>query len=112
MRASDPHPKTLLLIDDDAISRELLALLLEGEGFAVLVCDSGKAALEHLRTVGLPYITLTDLHMPGISGAELAAALSSARAKGAGIAGHEREPARGGHRRGVRRFSLEALQRP
>jgi CheY-like chemotaxis protein len=83
MRASDPHPKTLLLIDDDAISRELLALLLEGEGFAVLVCDSGKAALEHLRTVGLPYIALTDLHMPGISGAELAAALSPARAKGA-----------------------------
>jgi hypothetical protein len=56
MRASDPHPKTLLLIDDDAISRELLALLLAGEGFAVLVCDSGKAALEHLRTVGLPYM--------------------------------------------------------
>jgi CheY-like chemotaxis protein len=83
MRASDPHPKTLLLIDDDAISRELLALLLEGEGFAVLVCDSGKAALEHQRTVGLHYIALTDLHMPGISGAELAAALSSARAKGA-----------------------------
>ena len=39
---------TILLVDDDAEIRELLELLLTGEGYAVLQADSGEAALDLL----------------------------------------------------------------
>ena len=40
---------TILLVDDDAEIRELLELLLSGEGYAVLQAESGEAALELLE---------------------------------------------------------------
>ena len=63
----------ILLVDDDAVSRELLALLLEREGYTVASADSGDAALEHLTVLGgsLPDVVLTDVQMPGTSGIEL-----------------------------------------
>ena len=36
---------TILLVDDDADIRELLELLLTGEGYAVLQAESGEAAI-------------------------------------------------------------------
>ena len=39
---------TILLVDDDAEIRELLELLLTGEGYAILQADSGEAALDLL----------------------------------------------------------------
>ena len=39
---------TILLVDDDAEIRELLELLLAGEGYAVLQAESGEAALDLL----------------------------------------------------------------
>lgn len=72
--------KIVLLVDDDAISRELLGLLLEAEGFAVHVSESGNEALDllNLGKANPPDVVLTDLHMPGIQGPELARALRSA----------------------------------
>ena len=37
---------TILLVDDDSEIRELLELLLTGEGYAVLQAESGEAAPE------------------------------------------------------------------
>jgi CheY-like chemotaxis protein len=66
-------PVQILVIDDDALSREVLALLLHGAGYAVETADSGDAALLHLQTVRLlPQVVLTDLQMPGTTGSELA----------------------------------------
>jgi CheY-like chemotaxis protein/HPt (histidine-containing phosphotransfer) domain-containing protein len=66
-------PVQVLVVDDDALSREVLALLLHGAGYPVETADSGDAALEHLRTVPLPpQVVLTDLQMPGTTGNELA----------------------------------------
>ena len=66
-------PIRILVIDDDAMSRELLAFLLEGEGYSVVSADSGDAALNLLpQSAQAPDVVLTDLQMPGISGGQLA----------------------------------------
>jgi CheY-like chemotaxis protein len=65
-------PVEILVVDDDALSREVLALLLQNEGYAVETADSGDAALLRLTTADLPEVVLTDLQMPGITGNELA----------------------------------------
>jgi CheY-like chemotaxis protein len=67
----------VLVIDDDAVSRELLLLLLRRHGYPVKTADSGAQALEYLRTQGsiFPRVVLADLQMPGISGERLARAL-------------------------------------
>jgi len=67
-------PFRLLVVDDDALSRDLLALLLTREGYTVDVLDSGDAAFEALsqRHVPVPDGILADLQMPGTSGSLLA----------------------------------------
>lgn len=69
----------ILVVDDDAVSRELLALLLAGEGYEVETADSGDAALLHLGSmmVPRPRVVLTDMQMPGTSGDSLADRLRS-----------------------------------
>ena len=66
-------PVQILVVDDDALSREVLALLLHNAGYAVETVDSGDAALLHLQTTRpLPQVVLADLQMPGTAGKELA----------------------------------------
>src|SRR5258707_7966383 len=65
-------PVQVLVIDDDDLSREVLALLLHTAGYAVETADSGDAALLHLQTAQLPDVVLTDLQMPGTTGSQLA----------------------------------------
>lgn len=69
--------KSILAIDDDEVSRELLLLLLKRSGYEVKTAESGEQALDYLRTQGSawPQIILADLQMPGISGERLARAL-------------------------------------
>lgn len=61
----------ILVVDDDAVSRELLALLLAREGYEIETADSGDAALL-LQLGSKPDVVLADIQMPGIAGAELA----------------------------------------
>lgn len=71
-----PIPVRILVIDDDAMSRELLALLLQGEGYSVESTDSGEAALSLLHQNGsAPHVVLTDMQMPGTTGGQLASEL-------------------------------------
>ncbi len=72
-------PIELLLVDDDELSREVLELLLTAEGYEVIAVDAGEAALAEMekRTGRLPTVILTDIQMPGLSGAELASCLRS-----------------------------------
>jgi CheY-like chemotaxis protein len=66
-------PVPVLVIDDDALSREVLTLLLEAAGYAAESVDSGEAALSLLRSAPLlPQAILADLQMPGVTGNELA----------------------------------------
>ena len=66
-------PLRILVVDDDALSRDLLALLLTREGHMVEVAGSGDAAIAALEaTVATPGLVLVDLQMPGLSGTALA----------------------------------------
>lgn len=66
----------VLLIDDDRMSREVLALLLASEGYHVECAESGESALRWLRgTNHSVSVVLSDVQMPGLAGAELSTAL-------------------------------------
>jgi CheY-like chemotaxis protein len=66
-------PDRILIVEDDELSREVLVVLLQGEGYEVESVDSGDAALVHLKTMHpLPGVVLTDLQMPGTTGNALA----------------------------------------
>jgi CheY-like chemotaxis protein len=70
-----PLPR-VLLIDDDAISREVLSMMLEMHGLPVDSAEDGKQALELVESAPtLPGIILMDSQMPGVSGARLIKAL-------------------------------------
>jgi CheY-like chemotaxis protein len=64
----------VLLVDDDAVSLEVMALLLAHEGHHVLRAHDAGAALELLSSdqTGRPDVLLVDLQMPGVSGGQLA----------------------------------------
>ncbi|KPF50150.1 hypothetical protein IP87_10645 [beta proteobacterium AAP121] len=71
--AQGPQPAGLprvLLVDDDASVRRLVALALDGLPLELLSCADGAAALALLQT-GPVQVLVTDLMMPGVSGLEL-----------------------------------------
>jgi CheY-like chemotaxis protein len=62
----------LLLVDDDAELRHLLALILTQSGYSVRSAVDGLAALAEMD-LEVPDILVSDLYMPGMSGFELLA---------------------------------------
>lgn len=69
----------VLVVDDDPMSRELLGVLLEGEGYRAATAESGEAALAWLaQGRPAPDVVLVDIQMPGIAGAQLARRLRRA----------------------------------
>lgn len=63
-------PEHLLVVDDAASMRELLAILFEREGYTVSVASSAEEAVALLRVQPVDLV-LTDMNMPGMSGLEL-----------------------------------------
>ncbi len=66
---ADDGERTALVVEDDDRAAELMRLLLETEGFAVLRASSGEEALEMAPAQPLTLITL-DVQLPGIDGWE------------------------------------------
>jgi CheY-like chemotaxis protein len=62
--------KSILIVDDAAPVRELLASALSKRGYSVKTADSAKAALAHLQE-NYFHVMFVDLHMPDMSGVEL-----------------------------------------
>ena len=62
-----PHAKTVLLVDDNADSAEMLAILLGLEGHTVIVAHDGPSALE-VAAQQQPAVVLLDIGMPGMDG--------------------------------------------
>ncbi len=77
----DLHGLKALVVDDSAISRDILGGLLESFTFLVNSVDSGAAALEELKqasAAGEPYrLVLMDWKMPGMNGIEAALRIRS-----------------------------------
>jgi CheY-like chemotaxis protein len=67
--------RSLLLVDDDETTRDLLSLLLGGEGWAVITAESGDAAIRILSVGTPPDVILSDLQMPGLCGTAMATAI-------------------------------------
>jgi two-component system response regulator HydG len=72
--STEPHPSPvnpprLLVVDDDPGQRSLLQSFLGGQGFEVVLADSGEAALEQLAS-GKFDMLISDVRMPGLSGLE------------------------------------------
>ncbi|GAB4193720.1 MAG: hypothetical protein OHK0022_08930 [Roseiflexaceae bacterium] len=60
---------TILLVEDDAAIRSMIAEVLADEGYQVLTAEHGQAALDLLRrTRPLPSLILLDLMMPVMTG--------------------------------------------
>ena len=62
--------KTILVVDDERSQREILELILAGEGYDVTMASSGEAALKFVQDRRFDLV-LTDLKMTGMSGLEL-----------------------------------------
>jgi DNA-binding response OmpR family regulator len=61
----------ILLVEDDPAIRDVVAELLELEGFSVKKSENGKVALMNLQTMeNLPALILLDLMMPVMDGFE------------------------------------------
>jgi CheY-like chemotaxis protein len=75
-----PPALRVLVIDDDEMSRELMRMLVEAEGYAVDSAESGEAALALLDCGDgpRPHFVLADVQMPGMTTAQLAGRLRRA----------------------------------
>ncbi|HLH14188.1 MAG TPA: response regulator, partial [Solirubrobacteraceae bacterium] len=69
-----PAAPTVLVVEDDAATRDVLRRLLEKEGWTVVEAEDGRAALERLAHER-PALLLLDLMMPRMDGFELVAEL-------------------------------------
>src|SRR5437763_14782110 len=73
---SDGSEAEILVVDDDALSRRLLAQLLTAAGYKCLVCEDGSKALQIIHAKP-PSLLLLDFDMPGLNGAEVLTRLLS-----------------------------------
>jgi CheY-like chemotaxis protein len=64
----------VLVVDDDAVIRQLICVNLELEGFEVHTAEDGQDALDKVKSVDPAVITL-DIMMPRLDGWETAARL-------------------------------------
>jgi CheY-like chemotaxis protein len=62
---SDKH---ILVVEDDATTRDALKACLQGKGYGVACAANGREALHHLRRAGRPWLILLDLSMPVMDG--------------------------------------------
>ena len=68
----------ILVVDDDAMSRRVLAKLLTAAGYNCRVCKDGSEALETVRAKP-PSLLLLDFDMPGLNGGEVLTRLRADR---------------------------------
>ena len=59
---------TVLVIDDNAIAREGLGVVLSRAGYDVALLEHGQQALTHLHAHGPPHVILLDMIMPVLDG--------------------------------------------
>lgn len=64
-------PKTVLLVEDDADSREIYGTMLRHQGYEVLTAESGPDGLE-AASEHLPDAVVLDLGLPEMDGVEVA----------------------------------------
>jgi CheY-like chemotaxis protein len=76
---ADGGAASVLLVDDDAIVRDILTLSLEDAGYRVMTADGGAAAMVRLEAAERLDIIVSDLTMPGMDGLSLIRAAQERR---------------------------------
>jgi two-component system cell cycle response regulator CpdR len=72
MAQSKPFRRTAIVVEDDDIQREMIALLLEESNFRVIQCEDAETASLALRACH-PVLLITDVSLTGkMNGVELA----------------------------------------
>lgn len=72
--AADGYPPTVLIVEDEEITRDTMAKVLVSEGYMVLTAATGHDAMGQLRTPLAPInVVLLDVHLPDCSGIDLCA---------------------------------------
>jgi PAS domain S-box-containing protein len=75
---ADEHTPTVLVVDDESEVRSLIAEILRGSGYHVVVAADGDAAINILERAARPVdLLVTDVVMPVMSGTDLAARVTS-----------------------------------
>ena len=73
-RGTDSSKPIVLVVDDEAVIADTLAVILGQSGFMAIPAYDGRSALEMAELVP-PDLLLTDVVMPGMSGIDLALAI-------------------------------------
>lgn len=68
---TEEYRPIVLVVDDESVIADTLAIILSKSGFAVIPAYDGESALEIARLIP-PDLLLSDIAMPGMSGVELA----------------------------------------
>jgi CheY-like chemotaxis protein len=63
-------PPDILVVEDDPIMREALTDWLQAAGYGVRTAADGSAGLAAVK-LAVPAVVITDIHMPGTSGAAI-----------------------------------------
>ncbi len=72
-RRADTYTRPrVLLVEDEPLVNAMMQEILTEAGFAVCSASNGSAAVNHLLRGEIVDVIFTDIHMPGINGAELA----------------------------------------
>lgn len=70
----------VLLVDDDAIVRQIAKFVLNTAGYKVIEAEDGRAGLDYIRQGDPVSLIVLDLDMPGLSGLDVLEALRADRA--------------------------------
>ena len=73
---------TLLVVDDDSFVSEMLAEILEGDGYKVETAEHGREALHKLVEFPEICLVISDMNMPEMNGLEL---IEAVRSKGSDV---------------------------
>lgn len=72
----DPAPRTIMVVDDDWLNRELLETYLKQAGYNVVSASDGARALQ-MAVASPPDLVLCDVQMPRMSGYEVCQTLKT-----------------------------------
>jgi CheY-like chemotaxis protein len=78
-RANHHEGPTVLIVEDERVSRRALTSLLAASGYQPQPCESAEEALEQVCHGKDPDIALIDIDLPGMNGLDLIARLESLR---------------------------------
>ena len=68
MATADRPAKTIMVVEDDSIAREGLAVILKREGYEVITVEQGQQAIARLMAGLRPDVILLDMLMPVLDG--------------------------------------------